>query len=46
MNLTMVLGLAGLVGFRAVWSVSPALHSPLMCKLSKSAARGERRGLS
>ena len=34
MNLTTVLGLAGLVGFRAVWSVSPALHSPLMCKFS------------
>ena len=32
MNLTTVLGLAGLVGFRAVWSVTPALHSPLMCK--------------
>lgn len=23
-------GLAGLVGYRAVWGVSPALHSPLM----------------
>ena len=34
MNLTTVLSLAGLVGFRAVWSVTPALHSPLMCKLA------------
>lgn len=25
------LGLAGLVGFNAVWNVTPALHSPLMC---------------
>lgn len=32
MNLTTTLGLAGLVGFRAVWNVAPALHSPLMCK--------------
>jgi NAD(P) transhydrogenase len=24
-------GLAGLVGFNAVWNVTPALHSPLMC---------------
>lgn len=31
MNLTTTLGLAGLVGFRAVWNVAPALHSPLMC---------------
>ena len=31
MNLFTVLGLAGIVGFRAVWSVTPALHSPLMC---------------
>jgi H+-translocating NAD(P) transhydrogenase len=23
-------GLAGLVGYRAVWGVVPALHSPLM----------------
>lgn len=26
------MGLAGLVGFNAVWNVTPALHSPLMCK--------------
>lgn len=32
MNLTTTLGLAGLVGFRAVWNVAPALHSPLMCE--------------
>lgn len=32
MNLFTVLGLAGIVGFRAVWSVTPALHSPLMCE--------------
>lgn len=32
MNLTTTLGLAGLVGFRAVWNVAPALHSPLMCR--------------
>ncbi|ORX38067.1 NAD(P) transhydrogenase beta subunit-domain-containing protein [Kockovaella imperatae] len=30
MNLFTTLGLAGIVGFRAVWSVTPALHSPLM----------------
>ncbi|ORY26964.1 NAD(P) transhydrogenase beta subunit-domain-containing protein [Naematelia encephala] len=30
MNLFTTLGLAGLIGFRAVWSVTPALHSPLM----------------
>jgi NAD(P) transhydrogenase len=23
-------GLAGLIGYRAVWGVAPALHSPLM----------------
>jgi NAD(P) transhydrogenase len=32
MNLTTTLGLAGLIGFRAVWNVAPALHSPLMCE--------------
>jgi NAD(P) transhydrogenase len=32
MNLTTTLGLAGIIGFRAVWNVAPALHSPLMCK--------------
>ena len=32
MNLFTVLGLAGMVGFRAVWNVAPALHSPLMCE--------------
>lgn len=26
----MTFGLAGLVGYRAVWGVAPALHSPLM----------------
>lgn len=30
MNLFTTLALAGLVGFRAVWNVVPALHSPLM----------------
>lgn len=25
------MGLAGIVGFNAVWNVTPALHSPLMC---------------
>ena len=30
MSMVNTLGLAGLVGFRAVWSVTPALHSPLM----------------
>ena len=32
MDLFTTLGLAGIVGFRAVWSVTPALHSPLMCE--------------
>jgi len=32
MNLTTTLGLAGIIGFRAVWNVAPALHSPLMCE--------------
>jgi NAD(P) transhydrogenase len=32
MNLTTTLALAGMIGFRAVWSVTPALHSPLMCE--------------
>lgn len=26
------MGLAGIVGFNAVWNVTPALHSPLMCR--------------
>ncbi|EIW73382.1 hypothetical protein TREMEDRAFT_70959 [Tremella mesenterica DSM 1558] len=30
MDLFTTLGLASMVGFRAVWSVTPALHSPLM----------------
>lgn len=33
MNLFTTLALAGMIGFRAVWSVTPALHSPLMCEL-------------
>ncbi|KAL3431942.1 NAD(P) transhydrogenase beta subunit-domain-containing protein [Aspergillus tetrazonus] len=30
MNNMLTFGLAGLVGYRAVWGVAPALHSPLM----------------
>lgn len=26
-------GLASLIGYRAVWGVAPALHSPLVCRL-------------
>lgn len=40
MNLFTVLGLAGIVGFRAVWSVTPALHSPLMCECRVSTEEG------
>lgn len=32
MTMFNTLGLASLIGFRAVWNVAPALHSPLMCK--------------
>lgn len=35
MNLATVLSLASIVGFKAVWSVTPALHSPLMCKSAR-----------
>lgn len=30
MNNMFTFGLAGLIGYRAVWGVAPALHSPLM----------------
>lgn len=44
MNLFTVLGLAGIVGFRAVWSVSPALHSPLMCEFRDSVIQVRSKG--
>jgi len=39
MNLSTTLALAGIVGFKAVWSVTPALHSPLMCAWCPSPAQ-------
>lgn len=39
MSLIGTMGLAGLAGFTAVWRVTPALHSPLMCRCPRTLSR-------